>query len=178
MLLIPDEVMCGMGRTGSLFACEQEGVSAGLICIARGLGAGYQPIGAVMVSQAIRDTLRAGTGFFQHGHTCIGHATACAAALAVRQQIEQRDLLANVRAMGKLLKDRLVQRFGDHPHIGDIRSRGLSMQAGLMCYPMGGTIDGQHGDHGLLAPPYIIDSSHVDEIVDKLGSAIDGSLAG
>lgn len=205
ILFILDEVMCGMGRTGSLFACEQEGVTADLICIAKGLGAGYQPIGAVMVSTTIRDTIRDGTGFFQHGHTYIGHATACAAALAVQQQIEQRDLLANVRAMGNLLKDRLVQRFGGHPHVGDIRGRGLflglelvcdratkqpfdparrlhariktqAMQAGLMCYPMGGTIDGQHGDHVLLAPPYIIDSSHVDEIVDKLGKAIDSCL--
>ncbi|OYO30339.1 aspartate aminotransferase family protein [Janthinobacterium sp. PC23-8] len=205
VLLILDEVMCGMGRTGSLFACEQEAVTADLICIAKGLGAGYQPIGAVMVSQAIRDTIRAGTGFFQHGHTYIGHATACAAALAVQQQIEQRDLLANVRAMGSILKDRLVQRFGDHAHVGDIRGRGLflglelvqdratrqpfdparclhaqiktqAMQAGLMCYPMGGTIDGQQGDHVLLAPPYIINAGHVDEIVDKLARAIDSCL--
>ena len=206
ILFILDEVMCGMGRTGSLFACEQEGVTADLICIAKGLGAGYQPIGAVMVSTTIRDTIRDGTGFFQHGHTYIGHATACAAALAVQQQIERRDLLANVRAMGNLLKDRLVQRFGEHPHVGDIRGRGLflglelvcdratkqpfdparrlharikaqAMQAGLMCYPMGGTIDGQHGDHVLLAPPYIIDGSHVDEVVNKLGKAIDSCLA-
>ncbi|KAB8041822.1 aspartate aminotransferase family protein [Janthinobacterium aquaticum] len=205
ILLILDEVMCGMGRTGTLFACEHDGVTADLICIAKGLGAGYQAIGAVMVSAAIRDTIRDGSGFFQHGHTYIGHATACAAALAVQQQIEQRDLLANVRAMGDLLQQRLRQRFDTHAHVGDIRGRGLfvgielvqdraskqpfdpalrlhariksrAMQAGLMCYPMGGTIDGQHGDHVLLAPPYIIDSRHVDEIVDKLGMAIDACL--
>src|SRR5450830_485212 len=206
ILLILDEVMCGMGRTGSLFACEQEAITADLICIAKGLGAGYQPIGAVMVSTDIRETIRAGTGFFQHGHTYIGHATACAAALAVQRQIEERDLLANVRAMGGLLKERLHQRFDGHAHVGDIRSRGLflglelvqeraskqpfdparrlharikahAMQNGLMCYPMGGTIDGLHGDHILLAPPYIINASHVDEIVDKLGTAIDASLS-
>ena len=206
ILLILDEVMCGMGRTGSLFACEQEGITADLICIAKGLGAGYQPIGAVMVSHDIRDTIRAGSGFFQHGHTYIGHATACAAALAVQQQIEQRDLLNNVRAMGTLLKERLDERLGGHPHVGDIRGRGLflglelvqergtkqpfdparrlharikaqAMQDGLMCYPMGGTIDGLHGDHILLAPPYIIDRRHVDEIVGKLAGAIDACLA-
>ena len=206
ILLILDEVMCGMGRTGSLFACEQEGITADLICIAKGLGAGYQPIGAVMVSTAIRDTIRAGSGFFQHGHTYIGHATACAAALAVQQQIEQRDLLNNVRAMGTLLKERLDERLGGHPHVGDIRGRGLflglelvqeretkqpfdparrlharikaqAMQDGLMCYPMGGTIDGLHGDHILLAPPYIIERRHVDEIVGKLAGAIDACLA-
>ena len=205
ILLILDEVMCGMGRTGSLFACEQEAITADLICIAKGLGAGYQPIGAVMVSKDIRETIRAGTGFFQHGHTYVGHATACAAALAVQRQIEERDLLANVRAMGGLLKERLQARFGEHPHVGDIRGRGLflglelvqeraskqpfdparrlharikahAMQGGLMCYPMGGTINGLHGDHILLAPPYIINASHVDEIVDKLGTAIDASL--
>ena len=188
ILLILDEVMCGMGRTGSLFACEQEAITADLICVAKGLGAGYQPIGAVMVSKDIRDTLRAGTGFFQHGHTYIGHATACAAALAVQRQIEERDLLANVRAMGDLLQERLRQRFDDHAHVGDIRGRGLflglelvqeraskqpfdparrlharikahAMQDGLMCYPMGGTIDGQHGDHILLAPPMSMQSS-------------------
>ena len=206
ILLILDEVMCGMGRTGSLFACEQEAVTADLICIAKGLGAGYQPIGAVMVSHDIRDTIRAGSGFFQHGHTYIGHATACAAALAVQQQIEQRDLLNNVRAMGTLLKERLDERLGGHPHVGDIRGRGLflglelvqergtkqpfdparrlharikaqAMQDGLMCYPMGGTIDGLHGDHILLAPPYIIERRHVDEIVGKLAGAIDACLA-
>lgn len=206
ILLILDEVMCGMGRTGSLFACQQEGITADLICIAKGLGAGYQPIGAVMVSHDIRDTIRAGSGFFQHGHTYIGHATACAAALAVQQQIEQRDLLNNVRAMGTLLKERLDERLGGHPHVGDIRGRGLflglelvqergtkqpfdparrlharikaqAMQDGLMCYPMGGTIDGLHGDHILLAPPYIIDRRHVDEIVGKLAGAIDACLA-
>jgi len=206
ILLILDEVMCGMGRTGSLFACEQEGITADLICIAKGLGAGYQPIGAVMVSTDIRDTIRAGSGFFQHGHTYIGHATACAAALAVQQQIEERDLLNNVRAMGALLKERLGERLGDHPHVGDIRGRGLflglelvqdretkqpfdparrlharikaqAMQDGLLCYPMGGTIDGLHGDHILLAPPYIIGSRHVEEIVGKLAGAIDACLA-
>ncbi len=118
ILLILDEVMCGMGRTGSLFACEQEGITADLICIAKGLGAGYQPIGAVMVSQDIRETIRAGTGFFQHGHTYIGHATACAAALAVQRQIEERDLLANVRAMGDLLKERLQAAFRRAPARG------------------------------------------------------------
>ena len=205
ILLILDEVMCGMGRTGSLFACEQEGITADLICIAKGLGAGYQPIGAVMVSKEIRETIRAGSGYFQHGHTYIGHATACAAALAVQQQIEERNLLANVRAMGTLLKERLIERLGDHPNVGDIRGRGLflglelvqdratrqpfdpsrrlharikaqAMQDGLMCYPMGGTIDGLHGDHVLLAPPYIINAGHVDEIIAKLGKAIDSCL--
>ncbi|MBB3189772.1 aspartate aminotransferase family protein [Halomonas cerina] len=201
VLLILDEVMCGMGRTGSLFAAEQEGVSADLITIAKGLGGGYQPIGATLVSERIRRAIAEGSGFFQHGHTYIGHATACAAALAVQRAIEERDLLSRVRWLGEGLRERLLDRFGDHPHVGDIRGRGLfqglelvadradktpfapsrklnaaikraAMEAGLMCYPMGGTIDGQRGDHILLAPPFILEESHLDELVDKLDTAL------
>ncbi|CDG82504.1 aspartate aminotransferase family protein [Janthinobacterium agaricidamnosum] len=205
VLLILDEVMCGMGRTGTLFACEQDGVTADLICIAKGLGAGYQPIGAVLVSGQIRDTIRDGSGFFQHGHTYIGHATACAAALAVQRQVEQRGLLARVNQQGAALEQRLRARFGGHPHVGDIRGRGLfyglemvrdratkapfdpalklharikqqAMDAGLMCYPMGGTLDGARGDHILLAPPFIVDEAQLDEIVDLLALAIERAL--
>ncbi|WP_445158067.1 aspartate aminotransferase family protein [Halomonas sp. E14] len=207
VLLILDEVMCGMGRTGSLFAAEQEGITADLITIAKGLGAGYQPIGATLVSGRIREAIANGSGFFQHGHTYIGHATACAAALAVQTAIQQRDLLPRVRELGEGLQRRLAERFGEHPHIGDIRGRGLflglelvadratqatfeperkvharvkqaAMQAGLMCYPMGGTLDGRQGDHILLAPPFILDESHLDEIVDKLDTALRSALAG
>ncbi|TVU70759.1 aspartate aminotransferase family protein [Cobetia crustatorum] len=206
VLLILDEVMCGMGRTGSLFAAEQEGISADLITIAKGLGAGYQPIGATLVSGKIRDAIANGSGFFQHGHTYIGHATACAAALAVQQAIESRGLLARVNHLGDGLQARLKERFAQHVNIGDIRGRGLfqglelvtdrtkktpfdpalklharikkaAMAEGLMCYPMGGTLDGRQGDHILLAPPFILDNTHLDEITLKLGNAIDTALA-
>ncbi len=205
VLLILDEVMCGMGRTGTLFAAEQEGVTADLITIAKGLGAGYQPIGATLVSGRIRDAIANGSGFFQHGHTYIGHATACAAALAVQTILQERDLLPRVRELGEGLERRLTERLGEHPHIGDIRGRGLflglelvadrttkaafeperkvharvkqaAMQAGLMCYPMGGTIDGRQGDHILLAPPFILAEGHLDEIVDKLDIALRSAL--
>ena len=201
MLLFLDEVMCGMGRTGSLFACEQEGVSGDLIAVAKGLGAGYQPIGALMVSDAIYAAVRDGSGFFQHGHTYMGHPTACAAALAVQQTIEDDGLLARVQERGEQLHAALVERLGEHPNVGDIRGRGLfrgielvadraskaplapesqvhaaikkaAMQRGLMCYPMGGTIDGRTGNHVLLAPPFIIDAAQVTEIADKLDAAI------
>ena len=206
ILLILDEVMCGMGRTGTLFAAEQEGIAADLTTVAKGLGAGYQPIGATLVSGKIRDAIAAGSGFFQHGHTYIGHATACAAALAVQQVIEERNLLARVRELGAGLEQRLRDRFAEHPHVGDIRGRGLfwgvelvenretkapfdagrgingrikaaAMQAGLMCYPAGGTVDGRQGDHILLAPPFILEQQHLDEVVDKLGTAIDQVLS-
>ena len=205
VLLILDEVMCGMGRTGSLFAAEQEGISADLITIAKGLGAGYQPIGATLVSERIHNAIAQGSGFFQHGHTYIGHATACAAALAVQKTIEERGLLARVRSLGLDLQQRLQQTFGAHPHIGDIRGRGLfqglelvaerdgktpfpaeaklharikkaAMQEGLLCYPMGGTLDGRRGDHILLAPPFILEEAQLDELVDKLQRAIDQAI--
>ncbi len=206
VLLILDEVMCGMGRTGSLYACEQEGVSPDLLCMAKGLGAGYQPIGAAMVSDKLFAAFRDGPGFFQHGHTYMGHPTACAAALAVQQVIEERNLLEAVNTQGEVLADALVERFGNQSYVGDIRGRGLfrgielardratkepfdpdlklaarikaeAFARGLVCYPDGGTADGVRGDHILLAPPFIINNSEIDEVVDKLGQAIDSALA-
>lgn len=205
VLLILDEVMCGMGRTGTLHACEQEDVAPDLLIVAKGLGAGYQPIGAVLVGGRVFDAIVAGSGFFQHGHTYMGHPTACAAALAVQKAIRSRGLLNNVRAMGEVLADALVARFGNHPHVGDVRGRGLfrgielvadrgtkepfdadrrlfaaikrqAMDRGLICYPGGGTMDGRRGDHVLLAPPFILEQAHVEEIVDKLGAAIDAAI--
>ncbi len=201
VLLILDEVMCGMGRTGTLFACEQDGVTADILSIAKGLGAGYQPIGAMLLSARIFDAVKNGTGFFQHGHTYLGHATACAAALAVQKVIQKDKLLDNVQKQGKALQKALNDNFAQHPHIGDIRGKGLfwgmelvedratkkpfdsaralnskikaaAMAEGLMCYPMGGTIDGKNGDHIMLAPPFIINNSHIDEIITKLNTAI------
>jgi hypothetical protein len=205
VLLILDEVMCGMGRTGSLFACEQEGVSPDITAIAKGLGAGYQPIGAMLCSSKIYSAIESGSGFFQHGHTYLGHPVACAAAHAVVSAILDRNLISRVQSQGEKLMDALNERFGGHPHIGDIRGRGLflgmefvqhreskaafdpglginkqfkkaAFEAGLICYPMGGTIDGKQGDHVLLAPPFIIDDNHIEEIVDKLDTTIQAVL--
>ncbi|WP_054303921.1 aspartate aminotransferase family protein [Gemmobacter sp. LW-1] len=206
ILLILDEVMCGMGRTGHLFACEEDGVAPDLITIAKGLGAGYQPIGALLTSGRIYDAVAAGSGFFQHGHTYMGHPMAAAAANAVLEAIVARGLLARVREQGARLQAALEAEQGQHPHIGDIRGRGLfrgvelvadretkapfdpalklharvkalAFEAGLICYPMGGTIDGQRGDHILLAPPFIIEDAQIDELVSKLSGAIRGALA-
>jgi len=206
ILLILDEVMCGMGRTGSLHACEQEGVSPDLMTIAKGLGGGYQPIGAVLAQTRIVESFAKGSGFFQHGHTYLGHAVACAAALAVQQVIRRDGLLARVRRQGDALRQRLHARFAQHPHVGDIRGRGLfqaielvsdrpskqvfdpslklhakikqaAMDRGLMCYPMGGTIDGRAGDHVLLAPPFIVSDDELDQVVERLGDAVDASIA-
>ena len=205
-LLILDEVMCGMGRTGKLFACTEDGVAPDMITIAKGLGAGYQPIGALLTSAAIYDAIAAGTGFFQHGHTYMGHALAATAANAVLSEILDRDLLAHVTTQGDKLDAALKAQFGDHDNIGDIRGRGLfrgielvadrstkapfdpsrglaarikkeAFAAGLICYPMSGTIDGQYGDHVLLAPPFIIEDAQIDELVGKLSTAINKALA-
>src|SRR5712675_3726607 len=204
-LLILDEVMCGMGRTGTLHAWEQEGVAPDIQAIAKGLGGGYQPIGAMLASADIIDTIRQGSGAFQHGHTYLAHPLACAAALEVQRIIGEEKLLERVRDLGSHLERRLTERFGNHRHIGDIRGRGLfqaielvadratrtpfdpalklnhrikaiAFEGGLGCYPGGGTIDGRSGDHVLLAPPYIATSNDIDMIVDRLGHAVDSAL--
>lgn len=201
VLLILDEVMSGMGRTGHLYACAEDGVAPDILAIAKGLGAGYQPIGAMLASRRVYDTIVNGSGFFQHGHTYMGHATACAAALAVQRVIRRDDLLSNVLARGEQLRARLREVFADHPNVGDVRGRGLfvgvefvrdrgdksvldpalkthaklkrqAMENGLMMYPMGGTIDGVHGDHVLLAPPFICTAADIDEIVSRLDRTV------
>lgn len=206
VLLILDEVMCGMGRTGTLHACEQEGVLPDLLAVAKGLGGGYQPIGAVLAQAKIVDTMRQGSGFFQHGHTYLGHAVACAAALAVQQVFERDQLLAQVRSRGSFLQQLMRSTWGEHPHVGDIRGRGLfwglelvqnrvgktpfdparklharikqeAMARGLMVYPMGGTVDGRYGDHVLLAPPFISSEAELTMMVERLSSAMDAALA-
>jgi len=205
VLLILDEVMCGMGRTGTLHACEQDGIAPDLLVIAKGLGGGYQPIGAVLLSAKIFEAFAKGSGFFQHGHTYMGHPMAAAAGLAVQQVMRRDNLLGNVVAMGNHLQRRLEERFANHHHVGDIRGRGLfrgvemvaergskqpfapelklnavikreAMARGLMVYPMGGTIDGIRGDHILLAPPFIVNREQVDAIVERLGDAVDAAI--
>ncbi|MDP3168519.1 MAG: aminotransferase class III-fold pyridoxal phosphate-dependent enzyme, partial [Hydrogenophaga sp.] len=206
VLLILDEVMCGMGRTGTLHACEQEGLVPDLLAVAKGLGGGYQPIGAVLAQKKIVEAMRRGSGFFQHGHTYLGHAIACAAALAVQKVFERDKLLAQVRTRGDFLQKSMHASWDTHPHIGDIRGRGLfwgielvqdrdskkpfdparnvharikqeAMARGLMVYPMGGTVDGRYGDHVLLAPPFITSESELAQIVERLDAAIRAALS-
>ncbi|GIL03753.1 MAG: aspartate aminotransferase family protein [Betaproteobacteria bacterium] len=207
ILLILDEVMCGMGRTGTLHACEQEGVAPDLMAVAKGLGGGFQPVGAVLVGGRVIDALAQGSGFFQHGHTYIGHPVACAAALAVQRVLKRDRLVERCARQGEKLRDRLDDAFGEHEHVGDIRGRGLfraielvrdratkepfdpelklaarikheAMELGLMCYPMGGTIDGARGDHVLLAPPFIVTDEELDLLIERLVEAVDTAVAG
>ncbi len=203
--LILDEVMCGTGRTGSLFAYEQENIVPDIVTLAKGLAAGYQPIGALLTQGYLSESIKTGSGFFQHGHTFMGHATAVAAALATLRVIDDENLLANVTARGASLKSKLQAALGDHAHVGDIRGRGLfigiefvknrdtkepfdpdlkihqrvmtqAMGEGLLCYGMGGTVDGRLGNHILIAPPYTIEEPHEDEIVTKMSAAVAAAM--
>lgn len=205
VLLILDEVMCGMGRTGHLFACEADNVAPDIACIAKGLGAGYQPIGAMLCSSEIYKTIESGSGFFQHGHTYLGHPVAAAAGCAVLEAILSRGLVSRVGRMGERFDKALKDQFSEHAHVGDIRGRGLfravelvadkatkspfepgkrlaanikkaAFDQGLICYPMSGTRDGVNGDHILLAPPFIIEDDQIDEVVTKLDASISSCL--
>jgi adenosylmethionine-8-amino-7-oxononanoate aminotransferase len=207
ILLILDEVMCGMGRTGTLHACEQEGVAPDLMAVAKGLGGGYQPVGAVLIGSRVIDAIGAGSGFFQHGHTYIGHPVACAAALAVQRVLVRDRLVERCARQGARLRAELDEAFRYHPYVGDVRGRGLfqaielvadrssrepfdpalklharikraALDCGLLCYPMGGTIDGVRGDHVLLAPPFIISDDEIDLLVERLVEAVDTAIAG
>ncbi len=206
ILLILDEVMCGMGRTGTLFACEQDGVAPDILCMAKGLGAGYQPLGAMLCTREIYDTIAGGSGFFQHGHTYMGHPVAAAAGYAVLSSILERGLVARAAEQGQKLRERLESNLVRNPFVGDIRGRGLflgielvrdrsrktpfdpevnlasrikktAFANGLICYPMQGTIDGRRGDHILLAPPFIIEDHQLDELVEKLATSLDTVLS-
>jgi adenosylmethionine-8-amino-7-oxononanoate aminotransferase len=159
----------------------------------------------MLASKPIIETVRDGTGSFQHGHTYLAHPLACAAALEVQRIIREEGLLERVKSLGKVLEEKLSERFANHRHIGDIRGRGLfqalelvedrsskrpfsselklhqrikkaAFEAGLACYPTGGTVDGRSGDHVLLAPPYIATAYDIDLIVDRLGRAVDNAL--
>ncbi|KAF0675366.1 aspartate aminotransferase family protein [Profundibacterium mesophilum] len=206
VLLILDEVMCGMGRTGTLFACEQDGIAPDIVTIAKGLGAGYAPIGAMLASRRIHSAIAEGSGAFQHGHTYHAHPLSAAAAHAVLSRLLDDRLLDAVPRLGTQLADALDARFADHPNVGDIRGRGLfravelvadretrapfdparklharikaaAMEEGLICYPAGGTVDGARGDHVLLAPPFIITEAQIGELTEKLARALDAAIA-
>jgi adenosylmethionine-8-amino-7-oxononanoate aminotransferase len=206
VLLILDEVMSGMGRTGTMHACEQDGIAPDLMTIAKGMGGGFQAIGAVLVGRKVHDPITNGSGLFMHGHTYMAHPVACAAGIAVVKTIKEEGLVERVRVQGAKLRQRMEARFGNHPHVGDVRGRGLfqaielvedrgtkeafdpklmlhdrikveCMERGLLAYPMPGTIDGKRGNHMILAPPYIVTDADIETIVDRLGDSVDAALA-
>ena len=203
ILLILDEVMAGCGRSGTYFAFEQEGAVPDIVTLAKGIAGGYQPLGAAIARAAIHERIVERFGYFAHGHTYVGHATACAAGVAVASVVEQEHLLDNVQRMGAMLRSQLASSFCDHPHVGDIRGRGLfigielvidretkapppaalglparlrdkAMAEGLICYPGGGSANGRDGAHILLAPPFIYSEDNVVELVTRLGRVLQG----
>jgi adenosylmethionine-8-amino-7-oxononanoate aminotransferase len=206
VFFIADEVMCGMGRTGTLFAYEQEDVTPDLIAIGKGLAGGYQPIGAVLANARITRAIESGSGALAQGHTYMGHPIGCAAAVAVQEVIEREHLLENAQRMGNVLERSLRDLFASHPYVGDIRGRGLfwalelvedksekrpfapplslatrikreALERGLICYPSPGAADGSCGDNILLAPPYIINEGHIGEMVDILARTLETVLS-
>jgi adenosylmethionine-8-amino-7-oxononanoate aminotransferase len=206
VLFIADEVMCGMGRTGYLFAMEAEDACPDIITIAKGLGAGYQPIASVLANEKVIRAIENGTGNLLNGHTYMSHAIACAGALAVLKVIEEDQLLGQVRLQGAKFKQMLIDTFSDHPNIGDIRGRGLFwgleivkdkktkepfpaefnlagkikqdiLDNGMLSYPSQGCVDGLSGDHILLAPPYTVTDEELDIIIETTKKCLDNQLA-
>jgi adenosylmethionine-8-amino-7-oxononanoate aminotransferase len=205
ILLILDEVMCGSGRTGTFLSCEQDRVVPDIVTLGKGLGAGYQPIGAVVCTSDVYDAVAGGTAALKHGQTYNAHPVGCAAALAVQRVVRDEGLFGRVEEAGAQLMSLLAERFGDHPNVGDIRGRGLlqaielvadrdskapfdpalalhqhakadAFERGLLIYPGGGTIDGRQGDHILLAPPYNVTDPELDLIVDLLAETLTAVL--
>jgi adenosylmethionine-8-amino-7-oxononanoate aminotransferase len=202
VLLILDEVMCGSGRTGTFLSCEQDEVDPDIATLGKGLAAGYQPMGALICTAEIHETIAHGSGALKHGQTYNAHPVGCAAALAVQHVIREEGLLGRVQDAGARLQSLLAARFGNHPKVGDIRGRGLlvalelvadratkrpfdpqlamherakseAFARGLLIYPSGGTVDGRSGDHILLAPPYNVTDDELEMIVDLLGQTLD-----
>jgi adenosylmethionine-8-amino-7-oxononanoate aminotransferase len=205
VLLIFDEIFCGMGRTGTLYACEQDDTVPDMLVLAKGLAGGFQPMSALLINQRIHDGIRDGRGYIANGHTYMNHPIGCAAALKVQQILRRDGLVERAASMGHYLRRRLEQQFGDHPNVGDIRGRGLmqalefvadrdsktpfdpglnlwsrllhnAMERGLMCYPNQGTADGERGDHVILAPPYIVSEQDCDTMVELLAAALEDTL--
>lgn len=202
ILLILDEVMCGMGRTGTYFAFEQDDVVPDMVTVGKGLGGGYAPIAALLVGKKVIDVLRRGNHAFNHGHTYQAHPVSCAAALAVQRIVHREKLVERCAAMGKVLENLLRSAFEGCKYVGDIRGRGLfwaiefvedkeskasfdrvigfgwrvhqaALELGVAVYPGAGTVNGVEGDNVLLAPPYTVAEETLMTMVNVLRQAYD-----
>ncbi|KAL9130689.1 MAG: hypothetical protein Q9175_006960, partial [Cornicularia normoerica] len=202
ILLILDEVMCGIGRSGSFFAFEQEGVVPDIMTIGKGLGGGYAPIAGVLISQKVVSGLRDGTGIFNHGHTYQAHPLSCASALAVQKIIKRDGLVERCKNMGHFLERELREALEGRKYVGNIRGRGLfwaiefvqnketkssfepkaefgyrvqrkAFDLGVAIYPGAATVDGVKGDHVLIAPPYTVTKAELEKIVQVVREAYD-----
>lgn len=203
VLWIADEIMCGSGRTGTYFAFEHDAVRPDIVTLAKGIGGGYQSLAATVLAGHVVKSLEASG--FAHGHTYIGHPVSCAAGVAVQEVLDRDGLVERTREFGGRFGNLLQERFAEHPHVGDIRGRGLfhalelvadratrrgfgngrgspaflmrlAMEAGLVCYPGGIEVDGAVAPHIMLAPPMILEESHMQECCDKLTVVLDQAL--
>jgi hypothetical protein len=201
VIMISDEVMCGAGRTGTWRALELDGVEPDIMSLAKGLAAGYLPLGAAIYSDKVADAIHGQHGAPMTGHTFTGHTACCAAGVAVQKIVEREKLVERVHAMEGTLRNMLVEATSDIEAVGDIRGRGffqaielvadrrtkkpfdgerklfmkIRQQAfhnGLICYPVGGNVDGINGDVVILAPPYNVTEAELTEIVDKTAASI------
>ncbi|MCK0207405.1 aspartate aminotransferase family protein [Starkeya koreensis] len=199
ILLISDEVMSGAGRTGRYLAGEHWGLRPDIVALSKGFGAGYVPLGAMVADRLIAETV-IDAGGFVHGHTYAGNPLACAAGLAVLDEIDRLDLIAAAARQGAALKGRLEGLMACYPFIGDVRGKGLLLafelvadretmeplptglnahlrlvdiayEAGLIIYSRR-TRGGRIGDHFLVCPPLIVSDSEIDEIMEKLDRAL------
>lgn len=201
VLLILDEVMCGVGRTGTYFAFEQEGIVPDIMTFGKGLGGGYAPIAGILMNGKVVDVLRNGTGVFVHGHTYQAHPLQCAIALAVQKIVKREGLVKRCQMMGELLGRLLKEALSESKYVGNIRGRGLfwgiefvkdretktsfdpkvkfgsrvqerAFELGVAIYPGAGTVDGKRGDHVLIAPPYTVTEAELQSIVAVVTVAI------
>ncbi|HYK95055.1 MAG TPA: aminotransferase class III-fold pyridoxal phosphate-dependent enzyme [Candidatus Dormibacteraeota bacterium] len=205
VLLIADEVMTGFGRTGRWFGIDHWGIRPDILVGAKGGASGYIPFGLVAASGAVFDAIMDGPGFV-HGFTYSHHAVGAAVAGEVLRILESEGLVEAAADKGEVLLARLRERLGDHPHVGDIRGRGLLLgvelvadretrapfpraekvtegvlragrRAGVLLYPSTGLADGTNGDAIVLGPPFVVTDHELTAIVDRLATAIDVALA-
>ena len=201
MLLILDEVMAGLGRTGRHFAYQDDGIVPDIVAVGKGLAAGYQPISAMLVTKEVHAALATGSGILRNGQTYVNHPIACAAALSVQRTIVEEGLLDQIRARGAQLRALLEELKDTVPYVGDVRGRGLflgvelvadqdskeplpvefdfasrmkavAFEHGLLTYPGSGTIDGVSGHHVLFAPPFVATESEVAEMAERFEAAL------
>ena len=201
VLMIADEVMCGAGRCGTWRALEFDGVEPDIMSVAKGLAGGYLPLGAAVCTTKVWDAIRRKDGAFGTGHTFTGHTACCAAGVAVQKIVAREGLVARVAANEAVIKDGLLAGLAGVDAVGDIRGRGhfvavelvadrglktpfpadrklfmkiraRGLENGLICYPVGGNVDGTNGDIVILAPPYNATRAELDEILDKTARTI------
>jgi adenosylmethionine-8-amino-7-oxononanoate aminotransferase len=201
VLLVLDEVMAGMGRTGYHYAYLEDGIVPDIVAVGKGLGAGYVPISAVVMADRIHAAMARGSGTLRNGQTNVNHPFACAVALEVQRTIMEEGLLEQVRARGRQLRALLAERLDGFACVGDIRGRGLLLgvelvadraskapclggnalvgalkregfREGLLLYPGTGTVDGDVGNHVLFAPPFIASESEIADMVDRFATVL------